>query len=319
MTVRVVNPLGIHLKIPLHNIGFNFGFPHIFNTKNQVPSASMSDMQGEHGCRQRAEGAGAQSQSAVNLHGESGWVVGCLTASGSRSRRLLAAFALSSATLADAFCPLASAPRHSGPSSSGVGGYLQSDCWALAKTHSGHSFNAAPHSLNPAIGKPRNSRGGTTMLRMQEPASPPSSQNDDKFGGGPGVGSSRPAASSRGRTLELTKQWFDSSTLMGELTTDDGIPVSELALSGRRSNWVMELLTLFNSKVLSRIVNRMAFTIAWSIAVTTTIAISARYPDVGLDFFTDFEIPGWPHELVGTSVHSFDVHNRKRVSRMSRP
>jgi len=86
---------------------------------------------------------------------------------------------------------------------------------------------------------------------------------------------------------------------MGELTTDDGIPVSELALSGRRSNWVMELLTLFNSKVLSRIVNRMAFTIAWSIAVTTTIAISARYPDVGLDFFTDFEIPGWPHELVG--------------------
>ena len=101
-------------------------------------------------------------------------------------------------------------------------------------------------------------------------------------------------------TLARTAQWFDSSTLMGELTTDDGIPVSELAFDGgRRSDWVRELLTLFNSKVLSRIVNRMAFTIAWSLAVTTLISIGSRYPDSDMGFLTDFKIPGWPHELVG--------------------
>jgi predicted membrane chloride channel (bestrophin family) len=71
------------------------------------------------------------------------------------------------------------------------------------------------------------------------------------------------------------------------------------ALNGRRNDWVDELLTLFNSRVLSRIVNRMAFTIAWAIAVTTIIAIGERYPESGLGWFTDFEIPGWPHELVG--------------------
>jgi predicted membrane chloride channel (bestrophin family) len=71
------------------------------------------------------------------------------------------------------------------------------------------------------------------------------------------------------------------------------------ALNGRRNDWVDELLTLFKSRVLSRIVNRMAFTIAWAIAVTTIIAIGERYPESGLGWFTDFEIPGWPHELVG--------------------
>ena len=71
------------------------------------------------------------------------------------------------------------------------------------------------------------------------------------------------------------------------------------ALNGRRNDWVDELLTLFKSRVLSRIVNRMAFTIAWAIAVTTIITIGERYPESGLGWFTDFEIPGWPHELVG--------------------
>ena len=140
----------------------------------------------------------------------------------------------------------------------------------------------------------RRQRGGA-RLQMQEPVT----REDAKFGGGPGVGALRlKSASSSSKTLERTKQWYESSTLMSELTTDDGIPVSELS-SGRRFDWIDELLTLFNSRVLSRIVNRMAFTIAWAIVVTTIITLGARYPDMGLDFVADFEIPGWPHELVG--------------------
>ena len=136
-------------------------------------------------------------------------------------------------------------------------------------------------------------RHGTLLLHMQEQDALPPTRLD--LVSGPGLG-----ASPRGsRTLERTAQWFESSTLMGELTTDDGIPVSDLSLSQRRSDWIAELLTLFNSKVLSRIVNRMAFTIAWAIAVTTVITIGDRYPESALGIFTDFEIPGWPHEIVG--------------------
>ena len=122
-------------------------------------------------------------------------------------------------------------------------------------------------ALAPAPGAPR--LVAALALRMQEQEG--DLAQDSKLRGGPGVGARRLGSNSR--TLERTRQWFESSTLMGELTTDDGIPVSELALEGRRTDWVDELLTLFNSRVLSRIVNRMAFTIAWAIAVTTIIAI----------------------------------------------
>jgi len=83
---------------------------------------------------------------------------------------------------------------------------------------------------------------------------------------------------------------------MGELTTDDGIPVSELS-STSRPDWWGELLTLFDSRVLNRISLRMTFTIAWSIAIATTITLGHKVED--LEAFTTFDLPGWPHELVG--------------------
>jgi hypothetical protein len=88
----------------------------------------------------------------------------------------------------------------------------------------------APSSrpLSAALGRLRGRGGkaGTPLaLRMQ-------AQESDRaeellLRGGPGVGSKR--LGSAGGVLERTRQWFESSTLMGELTTDDGIPVSELA------------------------------------------------------------------------------------------
>ena len=110
-------------------------------------------------------------------------------------------------------------------------------------------------------------------------------------------------------TQTLTRGWFEADTILGELTSDDGIPVSQL--SGRpRTDWFRpappralrrppatgctvclclqracilplrgalhrwdDLITLFNSRVLERISNRMAFTVAWCIAVTAAIQV----------------------------------------------
>jgi len=88
------------------------------------------------------------------------------------------------------------------------------------------SASAAMRPLYAALGglRGRGGKAGTPLaLRMQ-------AQDTDRaeLRGGPGVGSKR--LGSAGGVLERTRQWFESSTLMGELTTDDGIPVSELAL-----------------------------------------------------------------------------------------
>eukprot|EP00960_Hanusia_phi_P061250 764788-Hanusia_phi.AAC.1 len=99
------------------------------------------------------------------------------------------------------------------------------------------------------------------------------------------------------RSMTLTRDWFSSSNVMGDLLTDDGIPVSQLSQTSR-FNWWNELLTLWGSRVLERITNRMAFTIACSIAVTTFINLGDM-PSSGFNYVTEFEIPGWPHELIG--------------------
>jgi len=97
-------------------------------------------------------------------------------------------------------------------------------------------------------------------------------------------------------TQTLTRGWFEADTILGELTSDDGIPVSQLS-NRQRTNWWVDLYTTFNSRVLDRISNRMAFTIAWCIAVTAAIQVGDRTDTLG--DLTVFLLPGWPHELVG--------------------
>ena len=89
--------------------------------------------------------------------------------------------------------------------------------------------SAATRPLSVALGglRGRGGKAGTPLaLRMQ--AQDSDRAEDLPLRGGPGVGSKR--LGSAGGVLDRTRQWFESSTLMGELTTDDGIPVSELAL-----------------------------------------------------------------------------------------
>jgi len=84
----------------------------------------------------------------------------------------------------------------------------------------------ATRPLSTTLGRLRGRGGKAGNLRMQ--AQDSDGAEELLLRGGPGVGSKR--LGSAGGVLERTRQWFESSTLMGELTTDDGIPVSELAL-----------------------------------------------------------------------------------------
>lgn len=86
--------------------------------------------------------------------------------------------------------------------------------------------------------------------------------------------------------------------LVAELTTDDGYPVSILD-DNTRPDWVSELLTTFNSRVLVRIADRMGLTIAWSIYVTVIFWWAETLAPEDLGLVMQFTIPGWPHELVG--------------------
>ena len=99
------------------------------------------------------------------------------------------------------------------------------------------------------------------------------------------------------QTLKLASQ-FDPLRSVSELTTDDGIPVSQLT-DRSRPDWVRELVTTFNSRVLDRIINRMGFTVAWASYVTALITWGDNLAPTEWGGFTQFTVPGWPHELVG--------------------
>mmetsp|Transcript_40403 Transcript_40403/g.127182 ORF Transcript_40403/g.127182 Transcript_40403/m.127182 type:complete len:654 (-) Transcript_40403:18-1979(-) len=135
-----------------------------------------------------------------------------------------------------------------------------------------------------SMGRPHARLGGGVKLRM--------AMQEAEEGGAGGRGGGGQSTS-----VMLTREWFASSNVMGDLLTDDGIPVAQLSQTSR-FNWWNELLTLWGSRVLERITNRMAFTIACSIAVTTFINLGDM-PSSGFTYVTEFEIPGWPHELIG--------------------
>ena len=83
--------------------------------------------------------------------------------------------------------------------------------------------------------------------------------------------------------------------LVEDLTTDDGLLLSGEQLLEARTNWVRDLLSTANSRLLQRISGRLSFVAAWSAAMS--FAWVAAPQDWGLR--EALAAPAWPHELVG--------------------
>lgn len=97
---------------------------------------------------------------------------------------------------------------------------------------------------------------------------------------------------------ELPKLKFPASRLIMNLRTDDGFLVSDLTSRSRR-NWAKELLTSFSSRILARVSFRLTITMAWASYVTAVITAGDFIAPAEWGSLTQFEVPGWPHELIG--------------------
>eukprot|EP00281_Chroomonas_sp_CCMP1168_P027219 CAMPEP_0206249278 /NCGR_PEP_ID=MMETSP0047_2-20121206/20822_1 /ASSEMBLY_ACC=CAM_ASM_000192 /TAXON_ID=195065 /ORGANISM="Chroomonas mesostigmatica_cf, Strain CCMP1168" /LENGTH=576 /DNA_ID=CAMNT_0053674987 /DNA_START=1 /DNA_END=1728 /DNA_ORIENTATION=+ len=103
----------------------------------------------------------------------------------------------------------------------------------------------------------------------------------------------------RKELMEKSGTWADANpaVLDTRLRTDDGFLVSDLTANER--NFVNDLFTVFKSRVSQRISQRLAATVAWACYVTALVIVGDFIaPDV-VGKYTDFQVPNWPHELVG--------------------
>uniref|UniRef100_A0A7S0EUR0 EF-hand domain-containing protein n=1 Tax=Hanusia phi TaxID=3032 RepID=A0A7S0EUR0_9CRYP len=83
--------------------------------------------------------------------------------------------------------------------------------------------------------------------------------------------------------------------LVEDLTTDDGLQLWGKELRNARSNWVSDIMTTGRSRVLSKISGRLAISTLWAGSVAVFFAFSPQEWKIS----DIFEVPGWPHELVG--------------------
>jgi hypothetical protein len=97
---------------------------------------------------------------------------------------------------------------------------------------------------------------------------------------------------------EPSTQRVPASRLIMNLRTDDGFLVSELT-SQSRGNWAKELITTFSSRILARISFRLTIVMAWASYVTAVITAGDFIAPPEWGSLTQFEVPGWPHELIG--------------------
>lgn len=79
------------------------------------------------------------------------------------------------------------------------------------------------------------------------------------------------------------------------LTTDDGLRLSGAEMREARSNWVRDIMSTGQSRVLSKISSRLAVTVCMAAAV----AVVSNWSPEGSWWLEVFQVPGWPHELVG--------------------
>ena len=84
-------------------------------------------------------------------------------------------------------------------------------------------------------------------------------------------------------------------SLSSILTTDDGLRLSGAEMRDARSNWVRDIMTTGRSRVLTKISSRLAV----SVLIASTVAAISNWSPSGSWWLEFFEVPGWPHELVG--------------------
>jgi len=96
---------------------------------------------------------------------------------------------------------------------------------------------------------------------------------------------------SAGIGVQQTKTLF----LVEELTTDDGLSLSGQTLRNARSDWVLDIMSTGGSLVLDRIAGRLSVVTMWAAVVAGFFTLAPKEWEV----FSAFNVPGWPHELVG--------------------
>jgi hypothetical protein len=79
------------------------------------------------------------------------------------------------------------------------------------------------------------------------------------------------------------------------LTTDDGLRLSGAEMREARSNWVRDLMSTGQSRVLIKVSSRLAV----SVIIASIVAAVSNWSPKDSWWLEFFEVPGWPHELVG--------------------
>ena len=79
------------------------------------------------------------------------------------------------------------------------------------------------------------------------------------------------------------------------LETDDGLRLSGAEMRDARSNWVRDIMSTGSSRVLSKVSPRLSV----SMLVAITVAVISNWSPEGSWWLELFQVPGWPHELVG--------------------
>lgn len=85
-----------------------------------------------------------------------------------------------------------------------------------------------------------------------------------------------------------------------ELVTDDGLRLNEPDLREKRSNWLRDLLSIGQSRVLERVAPQLFGTSLWAAFVSVAYEFD-RVAEGSSHLLSDaVQIPSWPHEAVGS-------------------
>lgn len=111
------------------------------------------------------------------------------------------------------------------------------------------------------------------------------------------------SSGSDGATLSTSKTEGDLDVeesraleeLSSILTTDDGLRLSGAEMREARSNWVRDLMSTGQSRVLTKVSSRLAV----SVIIASLVAAVSNWSPKDSWWLEFFEVPGWPHELVG--------------------
>mmetsp|Transcript_51750 Transcript_51750/g.121501 ORF Transcript_51750/g.121501 Transcript_51750/m.121501 type:complete len:589 (+) Transcript_51750:242-2008(+) len=109
------------------------------------------------------------------------------------------------------------------------------------------------------------------------------------------IGSATARVGLMGQQFKPSSRSTSTLFLVEELTTDDGLNLWGKELREARSNWVSDIMSTGNSRVLKKISARLGVSSVW--AMTVALFFACAPADWKVNEL--FEVPGWPHELVG--------------------